>query len=260
MAFLKPRYKYPMSCFRSCGVFQVLQLKNICFKRNTLPLMSQILCSIRDLLRLIDSAHAWKLPAVCISVSVKGRLRTADCGLRTADCGLWTADCGLWTADCGLQTADCGLRTADYRLRTRGKMQTADWLRVKSRLDKPERVPFSLTYNPAFRSISPIIRKRFHILTSPSLPPPPIAINVFKAAPIEAYRRSSNLRKFFPRNVSNHVTVRPPVRPSALRIPMKNNFGSTNATRSYRDKKSLRHRETTAKKCTKKLSVMQVFC
>ena len=145
MAFLKPQYKYPMSCFRSCGVFQVLQLKNICFKRNTLPLMSQILCSIRDRLRLIDSAHAWKLPAVCISVSVKGRLRTAD----------------------------CRPRTADYRLRTRGKMQTADWLRVKSRLDKPERVPFSLTYNPAFRSISPIIRKRFYILTSPSLPPPP---------------------------------------------------------------------------------------
>ena len=240
MAFLKPRSKYPRSCFRSCGVFQVLQLKNICFKRYTLPLMSQILCSIRDRLCLIDSAHAWKLPAVCISVSVKRRLRTTDCRRRTADCGL--------------RTADCGLRTADYRLRTRGKMQTADW--VKSRLDKPERVPFFLTYNPAFCYISPIIRKRFH---HPP-PPPPVAINVFKAAPIEAYRRSSNLRKFFPRSVSNHVTVRPPIRPSALRIPMKNNFGSTNATQSYRDKKSLRHRETTAKKSTKKLSVMQVFC
>ena len=184
--------------------------------------MSQILCSIRDRLRLIDSAHAWKLPVVCISVSVKGRLRTADCGLRTADYG--------------------------------------PGLRVKSRLDKPERVPFVLTYNPAFPSISPIIRKHFHILTSPSLPPTRVAINVFKTALIEGYRRSSNLRKFFPRNVNNDVTVRPPVRPSALRMPMKNNFGSTNATRSNRDKKSLRHRETTAKKCTKKLSVMQVFC
>ena len=94
-----------------------------------------------------------------------------------------------------------------------------------------------------------------------TLPPPtPVAINVFKAALIEGYRRSSNLRKFFPRNVSNHVTVRLPVRPSALHIPMKNNFGSTNATRSYRDKKSLRNRETTAKKGKKELSVMQVFC
>ena len=38
-----------------------------------------------------------------------------------------------------------------------------------SRLDKPERVPFVITYNPALRSISSIIRKHFHILTS-SLP------------------------------------------------------------------------------------------
>ena len=52
------------------------------------------------------------------AVSIKYRLRTADCGLRTADCGLRTADCGLRTADCGLRTADCGLRTADCGLRT----------------------------------------------------------------------------------------------------------------------------------------------
>ena len=36
-----------------------------------------------------------------------------------------------------------------------------------STLDKPERVPFVITYNPALRSISSIIRKHFHILISP---------------------------------------------------------------------------------------------
>ena len=55
-----------------------------------------------------------------------------------------------------------------------------------STLDKPERVPFVITYNPALRSISSIIRKRFHILISSSR-----CYNVFKAAPIVAYRRSS---------------------------------------------------------------------
>ena len=57
-----------------------------------------------------------------------------------------------------------------------------------SKLDKPERVPFVITYNPALRSISSIIRKHFHILIL-SLR----YYNVFKAAPIVAYRRSSNL-------------------------------------------------------------------
>ena len=50
-----------------------------------------------------------------------------------------------------------------------------------STLDKPERVPFVVTYNPALRSISSIIRKHFHILTSS-----PRCYNVFKAAPIVA--------------------------------------------------------------------------
>ena len=179
--------------------------------------MSQILCSIRDRLRLIDSAHAWKLPVVCISVSVKGRLRTADCRLRTRTEGEKQAG----------QTRTCSLRS---HLEPRLSFHLAHYSQTLSHLN------FTLP------------------------PPTPVAINVFKTAPIEGYRRSSNLRKFFPRNLNNHVTVRPPVRPSALRIPMKTNFGSTNATRSYRDKKSLRHRETTAKKCPKKLSVMQVFC
>ena len=47
-----------------------------------------------------------------------------------------------------------------------------------STLDKPERVPFVITYNPAPRSISSIIRKHFHILISS-----PCCYNVFKAVP-----------------------------------------------------------------------------
>ena len=54
-----------------------------------------------------------------------------------------------------------------------------------SPLDKPER-GFVITYNPALRSISSIIRKHFHILISS-----PRCYNVFKAAPIVAYRRST---------------------------------------------------------------------
>ena len=42
------------------------------------------------------------------TVSVKRRLRPADCGLRTADCGLRTADCG------------------PGEKQTEGKVQTAD--------------------------------------------------------------------------------------------------------------------------------------
>ena len=60
-----------------------------------------------------------------------------------------------------------------------------------STLDKPERVPFVIIYNPALRSISSIIRKHFHILISS-----PRCYNVFKAAPIVAYSRSSNLTDF----------------------------------------------------------------
>ena len=55
-----------------------------------------------------------------------------------------------------------------------------------STLDKPERVPLVITYNRALRSISSIIRKHFHILISS-----PRCYNVFKAAPIVAYRRST---------------------------------------------------------------------
>ena len=65
-----------------------------------------------------------------------------------------------------------------------------------STLDKTERVPFVITYNTALRSISPIIRKHvhFHILISS-----PRCYNFFKAAPIVAYRRSSNLSDFLVR-------------------------------------------------------------
>ena len=56
-----------------------------------------------------------------------------------------------------------------------------------STLDKPKRFPLVITYNPALRSISSIIRKHFHILFIPH------CYNFFKSAPIVAYRRSSNL-------------------------------------------------------------------
>ena len=48
-------------------------------------------------------------------------------------------------------------------------------------LDKTERVPFVITYNPSLRSISSIIHQHFHILISS-----PRCYNVFKAAPIVA--------------------------------------------------------------------------
>ena len=63
-----------------------------------------------------------------------------------------------------------------------------------STLHKPERVPFVITYNRALRSISSIIRKDFHILVSAQC-----YFNVFKAAPIIAYRRSNNLSDFLVR-------------------------------------------------------------
>ena len=61
-------------------------------------------------------------------------------------------------------------------------------------LDKQESVPFVITYNPTLRFISFIIRKHFQILISS-----PRCYNVFKAAPIVAYRRSSNLSDFLVR-------------------------------------------------------------
>ena len=63
-----------------------------------------------------------------------------------------------------------------------------------STLDKTERVPFVITYDPSLRSISSIIHKHFHILISS-----PRCYNVFEAAPIVAYRRSSNLSDFLVR-------------------------------------------------------------
>ena len=63
-----------------------------------------------------------------------------------------------------------------------------------STLHQPERVPFVVTYDPALRSISSIIRKHFHILASAQR-----YYNVFKAAPIIAYRRSNTLSDFLVR-------------------------------------------------------------
>ena len=48
-----------------------------------------------------------------------------------------------------------------------------------STLDKPERVPFVITYNSALRSISSIIRKHFHILISS-----PVVITSLKLRPL----------------------------------------------------------------------------
>ena len=70
-----------------------------------------------------------------------------------------------------------------------------------STLDKPDRVPFVITYNPALRFISSIIRKHLHILISS-----PRCYNVFKTAPIVAYRRSSNLSDFLVRAKLRNLT------------------------------------------------------
>ena len=59
---------------------------------------------------------------------------------------------------------------------------------------KPERVPFVITYNPALCSISSIIRKHFNILTSS-----PRCHNVFKSIPLVAFGRSSNLKNYLVR-------------------------------------------------------------
>ena len=68
-------------------------------------------------------------------------------------------------------------------------------------LDKTECVPFVITYNPSLRSISSIIHKHFHILISS-----PRCYNVYKAAPIVAYRRSSNLSDFIVRAKDRNFT------------------------------------------------------
>ena len=70
-----------------------------------------------------------------------------------------------------------------------------------SKLDKPEHILFVITYNPALCSISSIIHKHFHILISY-----PRCYNVFKAAPIIAYRRSSNLSYFLLRDKLGNLT------------------------------------------------------
>ena len=55
--------------------------------------------------------------------------------------------------------------------------------------DKPERVPFVVTYNPALRSILSDYSQKFSILISFSR-----CSKVSKAAPIVAYRRAVNTR------------------------------------------------------------------
>ena len=72
-----------------------------------------------------------------------------------------------------------------------------------STLDKPERIPFVITYNTALRFISSIIRKHFRILISS-----PRCYNIFKAAPIVAYRRRSNLSDFLVRAKLRNPTQR----------------------------------------------------
>ena len=54
--------------------------------------------------------------------------------------------------------------------------------------DQPTRVPLVITYNPALRSVSSIIQKRFNILSSS-----PQCANVFKSTHLVAFRRSDNL-------------------------------------------------------------------
>ena len=61
-------------------------------------------------------------------------------------------------------------------------------------LDQQGRVPFVITYNPAIRSISSIIRKHFYILSTS-----PRCHYVFKTAPIVAFRRGNNLSNFLVR-------------------------------------------------------------
>ena len=62
---------------------------------------------------------------------------------------------------------------------------------LSNTLKKPQRVPFVITYNPALRSISSIIRKHFNILTSS-----PRCHNVFQTITTVGFRRSSNLKNY----------------------------------------------------------------
>ena len=57
--------------------------------------------------------------------------------------------------------------------------------------DKSECVPFILTYNPALRSISSITDKDISISTSSHR-----CHNLFKSAPLVAFRRGNNLSNF----------------------------------------------------------------
>ena len=75
-------------------------------------------------------------------------------------------------------------------------------------MDKPERVPFVIIYNPALRSISPLFANTFTSLFHPPPPQPPCSYN--GAAPIVAYRRSSNLSDFLVRaETSQSHTTQP---------------------------------------------------
>ena len=78
-------------------------------------------------------------------------------------------------------------------------------------LDKPERVPFVITYNPALRSISYTFTSLFH-------PPPPHPCCYNGPAPIVNYKRSSNLNDFLVRaeTSQSHTT-----QPSLGLIPVR---------------------------------------
>ena len=85
-----------------------------------------------------------------------------------------------------------------------------------------ECVPFMLTYNPALRSISSIIRQHISILTSSHR-----CHNIFKSAPIVAFRRSNNLPNFLARAKLRN--------PSQNNTPRRGSFqsGSHSSTCTY---------------------------
>ena len=87
--------------------------------------------------------------------------------------------------------------------------------------DKSECVLVILTYNPALRSISSIIRKHFSILISSDR-----YRNIFKSVPIVAFRRSNNLTNFL---------VRAKLRNPLQNIPSRSSFqwGSHFSTCTY---------------------------
>ena len=67
--------------------------------------------------------------------------------------------------------------------------------------NQPSRVPLVITYNPALRSISSIIRKHFSILSSSAR-----CANVFKSIPLVAFRRTDNLSDKLVRSKLRTVT------------------------------------------------------